>query len=1104
MSNDPKAGPGIDAAVLAAYIDQRLSPEQRAAVEAQLASDPESYDLLVETMKAQDGLNDKVPGVSKVPGVPGVPVVPFVPKGSVRKVRWVAAAVGVAAVLVLAVRIAPRFTSDPNDTLTAQLVDAVGEERYIDGRLTGGFEFGPRRSITRGGEKPGSRNIALLAVAAEVQRAVQNAATPSNLHAWGVAQLLLGDVDDAIRTLETAVAGGASDETLHSDLAAAYASRAASMDRAEDWPRSLEFAERSIRINSSRSEAYFNKALALEALSLRQQARDAWNQYLERDADSPWADEARRHLADLAEQQGGSGVKPEAFCGAPSPDTLQDKAESLLMAWSLSKPTQSISRQKTGVDLLALGRCIEVRTKDRYFLDLAQAIHNSAAPDRLARAIVLTHEAQQASGVAEFERANSLADEAIALLPAYHPLTVRLAQTKASYLYSMGRMNAVEQLAGSAIQQARSASYEVLRAQLISTVGAVEYASGDLESSAARHEAAAEIWRSQQILSGVATASLYSAEAMRALGDFETSWQRYGVALQHRHLMKQPARRHSTLTSAAVAALNNSLPHVAVSFSSEAELDAMDAGVDGFICEARYLRARAVGRFASSAEALDLLTKAEPYCDRVTEEGYRRRLLAELAYAESEIALAVDPGRAAVAAGTSVALFEGTQSQQRAAALQWLLGRAYRSLGDLDRSLSELQRGIDIVEAQERRVNTRSFRLSFIDNAWDLYGEKTNTLLARGELNLAFDSADLSVGRGRAGARKFAAHELPVHLPEKSLLLAPVVTENQVVVFAVTRAGLRVHVERLRREVITAKSRDFVMLISRRARSEQIDVLGDELSRLLLAPFSDLVGEVDVVFIAADPVLQNIPFGALRIGPPERRSRLIESVSVITCANPTSCVGPSVDPSPHQLTLFQPSSGGEASLPGAFHELKEIAAENPTAQLMEASVDGLRQALSERGIVHYAGHAFVDLRWPERSSILVARRRGGQSERIVFSSVVPPVVRADLIVLSACSTTRGREYRGDGLQAASALLLRQGARHVIGTLWDVEDLELRDVMVAFYRNLARGDSVAFALRQAQLRGHVEGVPISAWAFATLTTQDGDGAIRGLAISKVGG
>src|SRR5581483_2870775 len=47
-------------------------------------------------------------------------------------------------------------------------------------------------------------------------------------------------------------------------------------------------------------EAQFNLALALEALSLREEARKAWQRYLEIDGSSPWSAEARQHLENLA------------------------------------------------------------------------------------------------------------------------------------------------------------------------------------------------------------------------------------------------------------------------------------------------------------------------------------------------------------------------------------------------------------------------------------------------------------------------------------------------------------------------------------------------------------------------------------------------------------------------------------------------------------------------------------------------------------------------------------------------------------------------------------------------------------------------------------
>ena len=61
MSNEPKASGALDPEMLAAYIDKRLPPEARAAVEAKLAADPDSYELLVELIHAKEALKDQLP-----------------------------------------------------------------------------------------------------------------------------------------------------------------------------------------------------------------------------------------------------------------------------------------------------------------------------------------------------------------------------------------------------------------------------------------------------------------------------------------------------------------------------------------------------------------------------------------------------------------------------------------------------------------------------------------------------------------------------------------------------------------------------------------------------------------------------------------------------------------------------------------------------------------------------------------------------------------------------------------------------------------------------------------------------------------------------------
>jgi tetratricopeptide (TPR) repeat protein len=298
MTSDPKAGPGLEPEVLAAYIDNRLSLDERASVEARLAADPDSREVLVDVMKAQDALGDafmaEAPVAVKVVGAPGS--------------RWVVAGglLATAAALVLLVRLSPDLMSrlrggDRADAHIATLVAAVGDERYVEGRLNGGFRYGSLRPVTRGSEQHTS-NLRVIATLHELERIAKEQPDAATFHALGIAQLIAGDYQGAIDSLSAAIRSNDAEPSWRSDLAAAYL----------QWHRmtgNTDFAERALveaRMAAGRDRTpvtLFNLALAQEVQNLRSDAIATWKQYLEVEGSSDWRSEARRHLAQLESQQ---------------------------------------------------------------------------------------------------------------------------------------------------------------------------------------------------------------------------------------------------------------------------------------------------------------------------------------------------------------------------------------------------------------------------------------------------------------------------------------------------------------------------------------------------------------------------------------------------------------------------------------------------------------------------------------------------------------------------------------------------------------------------------------------------------------------------------
>ena len=177
------------------------------------------------------------------------------------------------------------------------LVDSVGEQRSVLGRLTGGFPHAPLYVLSAGGQDgraAGTDHVQLTA--GRIRESFGERETPSRLHALGVSQLLAGRYDDAAQSLLAASREQPANAQYLSDVAAVQIERARLGLRPDDLPRALAAADRAPRLDPSLKEAWFNRALAASALSLTAEAKSAWTEYLKRDSSSPWANEARQRL----------------------------------------------------------------------------------------------------------------------------------------------------------------------------------------------------------------------------------------------------------------------------------------------------------------------------------------------------------------------------------------------------------------------------------------------------------------------------------------------------------------------------------------------------------------------------------------------------------------------------------------------------------------------------------------------------------------------------------------------------------------------------------------------------------------------------------------
>ncbi len=82
-----------------------------------------------------------------------------------------------------------------------------------------------------------------------------------------------------------------------------------------------------------------------------------------------------------------------------------------------------------------------------------------------------------------------------------------------------------------------------------------------------------------------------------------------------------------------------------------------------------------------------------------------------------------------------------------------------------------------------------------------------------------------------------------------------------------------------------------------------------------------------------------------------------------------------------------------------------------------------------------------------------------------FSHIELP--NTDLVVLSACETALGKTETGEGVVGLRKALQLTGARHVIMTLWEVDDKATSEFMAAFYKRYLQNKDVMTSLQSTK-------------------------------------
>jgi CHAT domain-containing protein len=171
------------------------------------------------------------------------------------------------------------------------------------------------------------------------------------------------------------------------------------------------------------------------------------------------------------------------------------------------------------------------------------------------------------------------------------------------------------------------------------------------------------------------------------------------------------------------------------------------------------------------------------------------------------------------------------------------------------------------------------------------------------------------------------------------------------------------------------------------------------------------------------------------------------------------------------------------SLPEAENEVKALAqlygaAHSKVYVGAEAREERFKAEAPNATILHLATHGILNDASPMYSQIVLSQNdsTAGEDGLLEAWEIMKLDLKADLVVLSACETARGRVGAGEGVIGLTWALFVAGSPTTLVSQWKVDSTSTTQLMLEFHRNLKsemndgkRRIGAAGALRQAAMK-----------------------------------
>jgi CHAT domain-containing protein/tetratricopeptide (TPR) repeat protein len=977
-----------------------------------------------------------------------------------------------------------------------------------------------------------------------------------SLHDRAVAWLLAGLSDRAVADFRQAVELRPGDGGLWADLAAAHLGCFESTGDPYELVAGLDAANQAVRRDPSSLVARFNRALALERLSLHALARAEWEAVAKEELDPAWRHEAQLHAAAMARPVAApeGGRDPGALAqdlaqrspaeigagAARSPAVWRQAAEeNLLDRWAAAAAAGHEEQSaKTLSAIREVGAALARSHGEWMLADTVIQIDRSEPTPATIRQVV--------AGLLGYRRGLDLiaSGKFGAALPVLRQARGTLARAGSPFAGWAGYQVAFCQYEELDYEGAQRELAELLRrveqGRYRVLAGRAQLLSGLIYSILGRHREAIAAYGTalgnlRQVEQGALAvrASALLAEEQGSLGQRVLAWRTLYPALLDPAAQDRPELRQLSCVVAATLASSEGKVEVALQFHDEVVRNALVLGQPYRISGALWSRAELLAALGRAQEARADLDRAFSTWREIPDAATRRSMEGDLRLVEGTLERRESPGQALAAYDRAITLLRSTSYHWKLAQALFARAEIERATGRNAQVESDLLGSLAEAERQRETISSPADRVAYLEQMREVLETLIQIEVGSGRAREALAVSE----RGRArvlwdwlvagpGARPGLAVPPPAplasgdlqalerDLPARTAVLEYAVLRDRTVFWFLRRgrplqcgtlpvggAALDALVGRFRKSILARPTGD-----DNRAFQVQAEQLYEDLIR----PVAKLLGPGERLTVVPDGALQVLPFSLLRdrltdhfliqdhalaVAPSLRAlsaSYRRDVLLVRQATRPRMLVVSAPDFDRALEPALAPLSGLDAGFASIFPGSRVLGGR-------AATVDSFLRLCGSFEIVHFGGHALVNTDSPLASRLLFARNPSAPGAEALYSGDVlrARFARTRIVVLASCGTALGRISGSEGVESLARPFLAAGVPVVVAALWDTDDRVANDLFARFYGALRRRGDAASALRSAVVEMIEHGSPaarspVSWGGFEVIGCDAGDG------------